>query len=867
MDQTKVQTLVDRIKTMTGDLVFNSSSTTETTFKNLTSAENITVNQKGGYQFPALTSAAAITLNDQYEANITVVDFSSLATVTSITTSGETNAGIQFDQATDVKLSKLARYPGGTSTSAPFTIITKKGASLDMPLLDDLNTLGVYEATHLTLNGPSSFTTTLLDDSNMTFTNVATVNVTDNRGKITVNAGVETLTLTDVVEVVVDAAADDLVTATIDFKEDDEPTLNATALAALDHDADAFVADDKGDIDLTTLANLKTVTITGDSGDINIDQNPNLETVTINADAMDLYLVDNDNMTSVTVTGSKFEDVEVSGHADLVTLTLDHTTQLRKASASATADTGASLNVNSNPSLTTLVSGADDLDVLKVYTNIALTSIDFTGLADDGSSTTASVWVFNNDLTFDLVKDEYNDTTEDAAYVARTLTDDGSTTGGGGLKTLKTYLQHVDGAANATNGVYVFVDNITKYEVQGSLNGTYTDTAVPSAPTVTSKSEAWTNRTSLYAVAAIEAAETTTTYTNGSGAVSEKYTFVIPVADNVLGVAETALTTNEGIAINVSSLSKSFVKGALNGSTTVSTVAQLIDYVNGDTSWGSDITVAASSGGAFRSNQTISFTKGDGSAGAVSVTGSSNKLWYKLGTTHISGTITLSNSDATADIAKALASAISGSTNTANAYTYGASYVSGGKIAITKRVSIAGYPDDVTTGVTSIPTISFVIDAAQTSTTLGLNATATSNVASQNLAGATSGFFLTVTQNDVPGIAVTLTNSNAGVQKLAATSVSNTVGQGGLANIASSMILGVVGYSSASRATYNYYQPASYDSSGTNPTTLIYSLTSNTHFTTTSTNGNAYNNVFADVSTGTTSTSQAAATTNRTGWL
>ena len=246
MDQTKVQTLVNRINTMTGNLVFNSSSTTETTFNNLTSAEDITVNQKGGYQFKALTSADEITLNDQYEANISIIDFRALATVTSFTTSGESDAGIQFDQATEVHLSKLARYPG-----SQLTIITKKGATLDMPILDDKNTLGVFEATNVTLNGPSSFTTTLLDDSDMSFTNVATVNVTDNRGAITVNAGVETLSLTDVVEVSVSAAADDLVTATIDFKADDEPTLTSTATAALAYDADAFVADDQGELNYT----------------------------------------------------------------------------------------------------------------------------------------------------------------------------------------------------------------------------------------------------------------------------------------------------------------------------------------------------------------------------------------------------------------------------------------------------------------------------------------------------------------------------------------------------------------------------------------------------------------------------------------
>ena len=220
MDQTKVQTLVNRINTMTGNLVFNSSSTTETTFNNLTSAEDITMNQKGGYQMKALTSAANITLNDQYEANISIVDLRALATVTTITTSGETDAGIQFDQATEVHLSKLTRYPG-----SQLTIITKKGATLDMPLLDDLNTLGVYEETNLTLNGPAAYTSSLMQDSDQSYTNVATVNVSGNIGDITINAGVETLTITDGVTVTVSAAADDLVTATIDMAADSESTL------------------------------------------------------------------------------------------------------------------------------------------------------------------------------------------------------------------------------------------------------------------------------------------------------------------------------------------------------------------------------------------------------------------------------------------------------------------------------------------------------------------------------------------------------------------------------------------------------------------------------------------------------------------
>jgi len=853
MDQTKVQTLVNRINTMTGNLVFNSSSTTETTFNNLTSAEDITINQKGGYQLKALTSASDITLNDQYEANISIVDLRALATVETITTSGNGAGTIEFDQATEVHLTKLARYPGAT-----LSIATKKGATLDMPILDDLNTLGVYEATDITLNGPSSFTTTLLDDSEMVFTNVATVNVTDNRGSITVNAGVETLTLVDVVEVTVAATADDLVTASIDFKADDEATLTAAQTLALRYDADDFVADDQGDIDLTTLANLKTVTISGVAGDINIDQNPNLETVTVTADAKDFYLVDNDNMTSVTVTGAKFGSVEVSGNADLVTLTLDQTTALRSTSTTA-AEKAVGLNVNTNASLTSLTSSADDIDTLKVYTNPALATIDFTGLTDDGSASTAGGWIFNNNLTYSLVKDGYDTGT------ANTLTDTGSTTGGGGIKTLKTWLQHVDAAVNATAGLYVFVDAITKYEVQSTLNGAYADTAVPSAPTVTSKSEAHTNRTSLYAVAAIEAIETTTTVTGST--VRETQVVTIPVTNNVLGAAETNLATGEGVAINVSSLSKTFKQGDTYSGSTVNTVAQLVDYINGDTSWGSGLTVTAENNGWMRSNQTVNFTTGAGSAATVSVTGSSSKLWYKLGTTTVSGQITLANSDKALQIAVALATAISAAQHpTHKAKQYGA-VANGTAIQITKRTSVAGYPDDLTQSVTSLPAISFVIDAAQTSTSLGLNAAGTSNLASLNYAGATSGTFLSITKNDVSGVAIKLVNNDAGVTKLASQVVS-------AANVYAATTSGTFGLGQKGTTSQTIWEKGvgintdswpggGADAHGAMEITM---LVSGTHF-----NGpdTTYAAVFADVSTATsaTTTDQVAATTNRTGWL
>ena len=383
---------------------------------------------------------------------------------------------------------------------------------------------------------------------------------------------------------------------------------------------------------------------------------------------------------------------------------------------------------------------------------------------------------------------------------------------------------------------------------------------------MTSKSEAHTNRTSLYAVAAIEAAETTTTTTGST--VRETQVITTPVTNNVLGAAETSLATGEGVAINVSSLSKTFKQGDTYNGSTVNTVAQLVDYINGDTSWGSGLTVTAENNGWMRSNQTVNFTTGAGSAGTVSVTGSSSKLWYKLGSTTVSGQITLANSDKALQIAVALATAISAATHpTHQGKEYGA-VANGAVVTITKRTSVAGYPDDLTQGVTSLPQITFVIDAAQTSTSLGLNAAGTSNLASLNYAGATSGTFLSTTKNDVKGMTIKLVNNDAGITKLASQVVS-------AANVYAAKTSGTLGLGqkgTASQTTWNggstKLNTTSIPSGAANGhgAMELTMLVSGTHFNGPNT---TYAAVFADVSTATSSTStdQVAATTNRTGWL
>ena len=854
MDQAKVQTLVNRIKTMTGNMIFNSSSTTETSFENLTSVKDLYVNQKGGYNFKNLISAEDIELNDQYEANISVIHFGSLATVTSFSTLSATDVDtddtIDFNQATELHLTSMARYP-----SSSLTIVTKKGATLAMGILDDIDTNGVYEATSLTLTGPASFTTTLLTDGTMAFTNVATVSVTGYRGGITVNGGVETFNGQDVVAVTVAAGADDLTSFTAKMKRDDEPSLSTTATAALEYDASS----NNGDIDLSGgLANLATVNISGKAGDITISSAPNLTGVTVSADAFDFTMDDNDNLTSVTVTGAKFHDVSVTGMADLATLVLNHTTKLPAVSSTASAnEKGASMTVYNNASLASLTMGADDIDNLAVYTNPALTTVDFTGLSDDGSATVTTAKVYNNNLKATLFKDTYNTGT---GYTQYTSTDTGSVTSTSGIGTLKTWLDATLAAASATSGIYVFIDQIDKYEVQSALNGVYTDTAVPAAPSVTTEATANSNKTSIYAVVAKQGAEATTTGTE----VRETQTVVWPRTTNELLVPKTQLITAEGVTFNVAGLSKTFKKGDLNNGSTVATVAELVAYINGTTAFGSDFTVTASEAGYHMSQQTLSYTYGDGSAGSISLAGSAGNIWYNVGSTAVSGVIAAANADTAQKLAIKIADAISDFTHPATGQFMYNAIANGAVITLMNAVSkAASYADDITPWAAAIPQITFDIGSASTTAVMGGTA-GQSNTLDYNNAGVTSGFFFATTMQNTDGIAITIRNNNQGIIRLAGQAVSLS-----LSGLTSGILggQGVNGTASQTDPLTNNLFPI-WNKPGTLATGGQASamLVSNTHFVG-GQNKTDKVAVFALISNTTTTTTQAAAVTDRTGWL
>ena len=100
-----------------------------------------------------------------------------------------------------------------------------------------------------------------------------------------------------------------------------------------------------------------------------------------------------------------------------------------------------------------------------------MTSIDFTGLKDQGTAAAATVTVWDNDLTATSAS---NTSDGDSNVAAGKAADLGSfNVGTSGMKTLSTYLGNIDG--DADNTVFVTFDTVSS-EVDTETAGTSTTT-------------------------------------------------------------------------------------------------------------------------------------------------------------------------------------------------------------------------------------------------------------------------------------------------------------------------------------------------------------------------------------------------------
>jgi len=326
--------------------------------------------------------------------------------------------------------------------------------------------------------------------------------------------------------------------------------------------------------------------------------------------------------------------------------------------------------------------------------------------------------------------------------------------------------------------------------------------------------------------------------------VKERQTVVFPISNQGNGGASTVLTAGEGININVAGISVTWSQGDTNAGSTVTTLSDLVTYIDGATNWGSDLTITAANEGYERAVYRVNYSNADGSTGSTSTAGT--LFWY-LGSSigAASGTITLGTSSTAADIAEQLATDLNTYATAAGNVPYGAYHDStkGDFITLYATQSKTGYNDSVMPGQT-FPTISFNIDASEGSSTARFGTYATTS----NSAALNSDFYLSTTKNVVKGLRVTVVNNTQNMY-LNTSVISETAP---IAATSSSVIgsTGFVGTASITQAAAEVKATLTSGTDGHHSGNTTYTVP------------------FADVVVGSTGAlSQAAAATDRTGWL
>jgi hypothetical protein len=598
-----IQTFIDRIKTMNGTFTYSSGSATgyAATFDELTAATVLDITQAGDISFKKLASATTITITTSYSTKITSFDMGALTTMTSIASGAdgsETANTLTLSSATNVDLGAMTRY------GAALTITTKKGATLDIASLDDVNAAGTQTDITLTLNGPGSVTMSKIDDGIIDLTNVATATVSGFYGELDINAGVETLTTTDSVRIDLDGATD-LVTATLDFKNDWDPALTTAQAAVSAALYSTSYLEDYATSASIGGTDLKTLTVTGELLDLYLDE-ANLETLSIDATMTDLTISSATDLTSLTVaSGSLIGSISLTGSNNLTVADFNHTSNMEN-KGSSTANTSVSFVVTDNLGLTKLHTTGDDVSTFTVTGNDALTELDMTGLKDQGGATSATVNLYDNDLTAvsaSNTSDGETDKADGASGDAGSF-DDGTS----GMDTMKVYLTAI--AADADNTVQVNFDTVST-ETDTETTGTTTTTLNVLGTTSVSST---TNEATVLKMTPA----TANTADAAKSAIGQIYGMIITPATQGAGESGTAGTlqvTTNGVNLFDTSLTGNGTALALSGNQDLD-IEAIKSSINLSRATSAGVTMDAKRG----ANSTAAITlreHGNGAAGAV----------------------------------------------------------------------------------------------------------------------------------------------------------------------------------------------------------------------------------------------------------
>jgi len=709
MDITKVQAVVNEILTTTGSFAYDAATknVAGVTFNNLSGTQTLTLKQADGYEVKSLVSAGVITLDDEWESSVDIIDLRELTTLTSL--SDGTAGQLDFPYATEMHLTKIAYYPGGD-----LTLKTKKGGVLDITALTDTNSSDIVSPFTLTIDGPASMTISGIagdaagsSKGAISLTEVATVNVSNFGGTITLGDGVVTATLEDVATSPVITGATDLVTFSIEGVTDYGKTYGtsgATAQAATLLTS-AFI-----DVAISSVHNdLETLTVTGKVDDLDIDAAPALGSITVNASVNTLDVENNGDLTEITLTGSTINDLDLVNNDDLLEATLDYGKYTTVVASGATADAKGDLNVNGNAKLATLTVNTASLNDIDIHTNAKLATISFPNLAAAGTGTNADIDIYGNAFVATSVTDNYDATAAGVAIVTGTTdgaTNTGSYTSTAGFSSLKTWLDAAI-TAGSTATMQVWFDTVEEVKT-ADVNGTIT-TTTPGAITQTAA-----NAGSVGAAVYVRpVVAEVSTMDNSVGNEARTYVFDLKRdgLGNVIGLAD-----GEGVKLTYAT--GQTVTFARSG-TDRTTVSSLVDYMDTYDLSAANLDIEAALDSAERYIYTVTYNSISNSvtsAATVSATGFINAT-FGLDLAGDSRVLswTATAGDAAEQIADDLVTAIDALAD------YNATSITTGINAyksfyVTRDVSGTDTVDRSPL-MAAAPALNFVIDAAMTSTT------------------------------------------------------------------------------------------------------------------------------------------------------
>lgn len=347
MDPAVLQEVCDRLMTITGNINVRAqtSSAPAVQFPNLTGVTNVVIAQAGSISFPVLLSSSKIVLGDNYSSRVDgVIDFSALTRVNSISTAivnvgwalaSEALNTISFSKASNINFAALPYYSPRT-----LSIVGDQNTDLNLASLENKDANGNARDYTLNIDGAAELNVPGVLDGKITVTDVVNVILPEYVGEITVNSGVEILTMGKLSENLT-ATGNDLITVDI-TSASAGVEINFTGATAL---TDAKIA-----------GKLKTATFSG---------NADLTSLIISAELINLTI----------------------NNTALAEASLDHTNgDLAK---------GGSLVVTNNEDLVTLAaSKIDGLKTLTITSNDELESISFDSLAatpTDGSGVSVTI--------------------------------------------------------------------------------------------------------------------------------------------------------------------------------------------------------------------------------------------------------------------------------------------------------------------------------------------------------------------------------------------------------------------------------------------------------------------------------------------